>query len=195
MHLVKTICEGEIFYTGKRAYTDTGFYRELYKDVDGCDSLVDLTLIVYSAETTHIEASICEEETYFFNDSYISEPGIYFDTLATRRGCDSIIVLDLRTLEEPFTNLTALICSGLEFAYNGINYAENGEFSHTFPASNGCDSTVHLKVVHTPSNITEIRHQVCQGEAVLIGGKIYFGPRHLLRPLVGFGRMRQPDPL
>ena len=176
VHLVKTICEGETFFTGKRAYTKTGFYRELYKDVDGCDSLVDLTLIVYSAETTYLQAAICQDDQYFFNGAYISEPGFYYDTLTTRRGCDSIVVLDLAILEEPNTHLTALICSGLEFAYNGITYAENGEFSHIFPASNGCDSTVNLKVVHAPSNITRIEYEGCQGESILIGGQLYSEP-------------------
>ncbi len=174
--IVRTICSGESFLTSKEAYNETGFYRELYKDVDGCDSLVDITLIVYKSETEYLSASICEDETYLFNDKIISEPGLYFDTLSTVRGCDSVVVLELSILEEPITRVTALVCSGTEFDYNGILYPDKGEYSHTFAAANGCDSIVDLQIIHAPSNITEVTYEICQGEVFLIGDQYYTKP-------------------
>lgn len=174
--VLKIICEGESFRTNKRTYTETGFYRELYKNGDGCDSIVDLTLLVYGEKTEYIKEFICEDDFYPFNGRMLNEQGIYRDTLSTIYGCDSIVVLDLRVKKNYSTNVTALICSQGSLQYNGVTYTKSGTFNHTFFARNGCDSIVNLNVITKPSNLYNLSYEICEGEVFIIGDEVYSDP-------------------
>ncbi len=46
--------------------------------------------------------SICENETFVLNDNTaVSKPGTYYETLKTTRGCDSVIFYDLKVIKLP----------------------------------------------------------------------------------------------
>ena len=103
------ICEGE-------NYTQNGFnllnpsvgvHDETItlETVNGCDSIVNLTLTVHPTYETNMTAEICEGENYTQNGFNLLNPsvGVHDETvtLETVNGCDSIVNLTLTVIDNP----------------------------------------------------------------------------------------------
>ena len=174
--LTREICEGEVFVSTLRNYDEPGFYEEVYGDINGCDSVFNLILVVYPIERIDIEASICEGETFDLNGRPLARSGTYYDTLQTVNGCDSITKVTLQVRPNPQTNVTALICPRGSFEFNGTVYDDEGLFEHAFPAQNGCDSLVNLQVIKKPPKVNYVEYEICQGEVFYIGGIAFSEP-------------------
>ena len=94
--LKQSICEGGIYVFGGQNLSTAGTYTQTLVNQYGCDSIVDLTLEVNSASTTPLSAWItCKDSIYSFAGKDLNLAGVYYDTLHTAYGCDSILVLTL----------------------------------------------------------------------------------------------------
>ena len=87
--ITENICYGESYLFYGTSYSQS--CQEMYVDHSshGCDSIVRLNLTVYPAnDTTLIDPSICEGETYNFHGTIYSQDGqtAYFDTV-DNHGC------------------------------------------------------------------------------------------------------------
>lgn len=71
----------------------------------GCDSVVKLDFVLLPPALTGLTDSFCVNTTYTFAGHTISLPGIYYDTLQTVDGCDSILQLALTQLKLPETTV------------------------------------------------------------------------------------------
>ena len=90
-----SICEGDFYDFHGDTLTASGVYYDTLQAIFRCDSIIELTLTVISIDTTHISIDICEGENYDFFGRQLTEEGIYYQTLQTIHGCDSIIELTL----------------------------------------------------------------------------------------------------
>jgi hypothetical protein len=75
--------------------TRVGIYYDTLQNENGCDSVVKLTLSINPAYFSQISDSIAPGKSYDFNGRLLTTNGIYYDTLQTIFGCDSIIELIL----------------------------------------------------------------------------------------------------
>ena len=92
----QTICEGTTYTENGFIANKAGTYAHTLQTVDGCDSVIILTLTVnptYNIIT--IDASINDGETYEENGFSESEAGTYVRTIQSEFGCDSVITLNL----------------------------------------------------------------------------------------------------
>ena len=132
-------------------YENDGRYEVVLRasiDNGMCDSIWS-TFIEVSGDTlrTIDTMYVCPGERVLFGNKYLREPGIYYDSLYNRVGCDSISILDLR-----YHNTTAdsVICGGEVFIFEGKEYKlEHGihEFVYqNIKSAAGCDSTLRLEV-------------------------------------------------
>ena len=91
-----TICQGYTFTDNHITnLTLTGIYYDTLQNVNGCDSVIKLTLTVNPTYITPIRDSIYAGNSYNFFGKILTAGGIYYDTLQTINGCDSIIELTL----------------------------------------------------------------------------------------------------
>ena len=93
--LSATICEGQVYTENNFNVSEAGVYTQTLTSVNGCDSIVTLTVSVNPTFDTTINATINLGETYAefgFNES---EAGTYVQNLQTVNGCDSTITLVL----------------------------------------------------------------------------------------------------
>jgi len=90
-----SICEGDFYNFRGDSLTASGIYYDTLPAIFGCDSIIELTLTVISVDTTQITVDICEGESYDFFGRQLTEEGIYYKTLQTIHGCDSVIELTL----------------------------------------------------------------------------------------------------
>ena len=75
-----------------------------YQNDNPCDSIVFLQLTVLCLPQSQYDTmfvSICEGDSYFFNEQNLTLGGIYNDTLISDNGCDSIVTLHLSVRPVP----------------------------------------------------------------------------------------------
>lgn len=91
------ICPEEIYRFGDTSLTRSGNYTKLFRNADGCDSIVDLELIILEEKIDSVKDYFFEGETFKIGRYKFHKPGIANLTLTSSLGCDSLIHL---TLEE-----------------------------------------------------------------------------------------------
>jgi len=90
------ICQGGTYSDANFSnLTQAGTYYETLQNISGCDSIIELTLTVNPTYFTQIYDTIISGNSYDFYGKLLSESGIYYDTLQTIHGCDSVIELTL----------------------------------------------------------------------------------------------------
>jgi gliding motility-associated-like protein len=96
-----SICEGETYDFHGVALSQPGVYTETFSTANGCDSMVILDLEVFQEAVTPLDEEICPGEFYSFGGRQLNESGVYYDTLQSFRGCDSIVELMLEVALSP----------------------------------------------------------------------------------------------
>ena len=161
--LSATICEGQVYNENGFNVSEAGVYTQSLQTINGCDSIVTLTLNVNPTFNTEFVATICEGTVYNENGFNVSEAGTYTQTHTAANGCDSLVILRLSTNPILNTEITAIICEDSIYTENGFEVSEAGIYTQTHTAFNGCDSIVTLTLLVTPKN-TEIIASICEGE-------------------------------
>lgn len=128
-------------------------YTATFKNQSGCDSTVTLLLTVtpYTVYGPDINESVCENETFVYNDSVYLPGNTYVLRETTAKGFDSIVYLNIKSLPTSAYSYKATVEFGETYAQNGFNLPaqeEVGVFQHELSTTNmfGCDSTVTLKL-------------------------------------------------
>lgn len=100
-------------------------------------------------------SSICGGDSLLFQGDYFNQTGIYYDSLQTWDGCDSVLIMDLTVMPkiEVFENET--ICSGDSILLGGEFQYEAGIYMDSLTSALGCDSIIitTLNVDATPQAI------------------------------------------
>jgi len=162
-NLAAEICQGEIYNLNGFNESTSGIYTQNLQTINGCDSIVNLTLTVNQPAITNITAEICQGETYTLNGFNTSTAGTYTKNLQTIHGCDSTVNLTLTINQPAITNLTAEICQGETYTLNGFNISTSGLHTLNLQTENGCDSTVNLILTINQPAITNLTAEICQG--------------------------------
>ena len=163
-NLTAAICEGSVYTENGFNVSEAGTYTQNLQTVNGCDSIVTLTLTVNPVASTTFTAAICEGSAYTENGFNVSEAGTYTQNLQTIDGCDSIVTLNLTVNPVASTNLTAAICDGTTYTENGFNVSEVGTYTQTLQTVNGCDSIVTLTLTVNPAYNIMIDASINEGE-------------------------------
>lgn len=161
-NLQEIICANEPFLLGDSSFLETGYYQVALPRNEGCDSLVNLNLLVNPVYDQDTIFTICEGESFPFGENEISTAGIYQEQLQTENGCDSTVRLDLQVA--PVFNFldTVKVCYGE--TYEGRIYFEDTLQTQNLISLAGCDSTVsQFFEVLQGENIT-LTEYVCPGE-------------------------------
>ncbi len=98
-------CEGKPYIFGEKVIFEAGIYQDTLQSINGCDSVIELTLTVNPAYLASQTASICYGGTYSWRNRNLVNSGIYSDTLQNISGCDSIIQLTLTVFPKIDINL------------------------------------------------------------------------------------------
>ncbi|MDX1911752.1 MAG: T9SS type A sorting domain-containing protein [Saprospiraceae bacterium] len=164
-----TICDNETYEFDGENLSAAGTYTALLTGENGCDSTVVLTLNVLPSQGSNIEASICEGEIYPYAGAALDSSGVYEFVFQTENGCDSIVTLTLTILPNAATALTATICAGDTYDYNGELLSDAGDYTFEYQAENGCDSVVTLTLQVLPAAATTLAAALCEGASYVYG--------------------------
>ena len=157
-----SLCRGELPVT----WRDTTFAADAQSGVmvfnkttvNGCDSVVTLTLDIREVSSSEETVEICDSELpYVWRDQVFvrgTESGTFTYSRTNAAGCDSIATLHLVVHPTYSQELSATICSGdLPFTFGDTTFQEGSETQTVvrhLTSAHGCDSvlTLHLTVNH-----------------------------------------------
>jgi gliding motility-associated-like protein len=108
--LNESICAGGSFTFGSQNLTQSGQYSQTLQTIAGCDSIVNLTLVVNPVITATQNTTICQGQSVNFFGQTLSTSGLYSQTLQTVTGCDSIVNLNL--LVNPLPSTPTILNNG-----------------------------------------------------------------------------------
>ncbi|MEL7120884.1 MAG: T9SS type A sorting domain-containing protein, partial [Bacteroidota bacterium] len=168
-----SICEGDTYMFGNRELRVPGEYTGSFIGSGGCDSIVFLTLEIIPRRSSGFSVSICEGETYEFNDQVLDQSGIYQQTLMGSNGCDSIITLNLNVIPTSRTNIIQTICAGETYVFGNRTIRETGVYQDTFQAQNGCDIIFSLDLTVLPIFTDTLVETICAGQTFSVGNQNY----------------------
>lgn len=174
-NLEEELCDGESITIGSDTYTTTGQYTNILTSVvSGCDSIVNLDLVVHPLPVTNLSAEICEGEVYNIGGVDYSTTGMHQEVIpSVLTGCDSTIVLDLIVNPVYDQMITETICEGESVMVGDSTYTTTGTWPTLMTTVEGCDSLVTLDLTVLPILTTEISETLCAGENYTVGTSTY----------------------
>ncbi|MBQ2438621.1 MAG: T9SS type A sorting domain-containing protein [Paludibacteraceae bacterium] len=166
-----SICKGESYRFNGRELKSNGTYYDTLQTINGCDSVIRLLLNVNQTYFYEETKTICENDVYNFHGQLISKPGIYYDSLTTSAGCDSIYKLILKTHPTYFFEKTVSTCEDQSYYFAGKHLNRTGVYYDTLVSSNGCDSIHKLNLTVHPTYRKDISANICRGESYMFNGR------------------------
>jgi gliding motility-associated-like protein len=172
-----------------QTYTTSGIYTQYLLNVNGCDSILRLTLNI-TQNLNIVDKSICQGLFYYAGGANQTSSGTYYDTFITTLGCDSVVQTNLTVYPKPQPDLgqdgnlcvdnnAAFIFPGSFLSYlwhdnsTQSNYLVKspGTYWVTVTNANNCsatDSLIVTKIDTIPKNFMPGGQQLCYGNVLRI---------------------------
>jgi len=135
-----TTCDS--FNVGGFTHFTTGFSSNVLTGYMGCDSVVNLNLVINNSPNQTIPQVGCDSLTLNGQTYYAS--AVVADTFTNVLGCDSILVYNITIRQTTFSNLVQAVCDS--FSFNNIYHTSTGVYYDTLINSVGCDSIITLNL-------------------------------------------------
>lgn len=166
------VCEGTVFtYRGKK-FMDAGVYYDTIRTREGCDSI--FKLVINKASTYYFEQddSMNPDGTYLFHGRVLTRPGVYWDSLTTVSGCDSVYRLTLHANPVYYYNDSVVLCqSEMPYDFHGRLLHQGGTYYDSLSTRQGVDSVYRLVLtVHPVYHFKQVQ-DLCDGDSIYFGGR------------------------
>lgn len=154
-NLNPTLCLGESVTVNGTVYNQAnpnGSETFVNGSVNGCDSIVNISLSYYPAATSSVNQTLCDGESILVNGTTYNQAnpnGVEVVSNGSSNGCDSTITVSLSFLPAVSGMQNSTICHSASITVNGTVYdANNPTGTEVFVggAANGCDSTVNINL-------------------------------------------------
>lgn len=133
---------------------------------NGCTSArTEVFATVNHSGTGELTKSGCD--SLVWNGKTYKTSGTYYDTIATTKGCDSIVKLILTIPHSSVSTETIIACD--DYTWQGTLYTVSGTYLDTIPNKAGCDSLMTLKLTINSSPTHAIAAKAC--DSLLWRGK------------------------
>ena len=147
-------------------YCETGVFPLTYTGVNGCDSLVNLTVTDFPIiEATELELFKCSTACVTYENVEYCETGVFPLIYTGQNDCDSLVNLTITNYEiiAP-TAINLAICENTCTTYEGTEYCTIGDYEIILTGTNGCDSLINLSI----ENFGEVEPtmaslEICEG--------------------------------
>ncbi|MDD4150247.1 MAG: T9SS type A sorting domain-containing protein [Bacteroidales bacterium] len=170
-----------------------GIYSLEVTNIYGCTASDTIHVSESSTVTSAYSHSICEGDSYLFNGNYLTTGGIYFQTLSSAAGCDSIVELTLSVLPLPviFLGNDTTLCEGenivldagifATYLWTGGSTAQNlvvtnsNTYSVTVTDNNSCSNTDQIVVTFNSLPVPDLGPDqvVCENNPITLNAGIF----------------------
>ena len=177
------------FKLNNKTYDSSGTYTHLVLNAMGCDSIIITLNLTITRIINNVTANICQGEFYTAGGIPQTKSGIYYDTLKTAAGCDSVVVTYLTVREKPRPVLGAdrNICEGQSIILNPGSFesylwqdlsttqqhtvTKPGTYLVTVTNAFNCKASARVifrNIVRLPANFLPANQDLCSGNVLKI---------------------------
>ncbi|MEL6639673.1 MAG: hypothetical protein AAFR05_23200, partial [Bacteroidota bacterium] len=164
------ICPGDSLFLAGAYQLTAGTYTDSLTTTNGCDSVILTTLAIWPAYQDTVFVELCEGGSITAGGAIQTTSGIYFDSLQTTSGCDSIIVTDLTVHPVYRDTVYAEICTGESITAGGGIQTTSGSYVDVYPTVANCDSTVVTILTVNPVYAETVQAEICPGDSLFLAG-------------------------
>jgi len=166
----ESICQGDSILLGGSFQTTSGIYADTLTASYGCDSIVNTTLNITPVYSITQNVAICQGDSILLGGLLQTTAGIYYDSLQTAAGCDSLVQTILTV--NPIYNLpqTASICQGENILLGGVLQTTSGIYYDSLQTTLGCDSLIETTLTVHPIYNLPVVVDICIGDSIFLGG-------------------------
>ena len=162
-NVTDVVCENDLPYRyGTETFTASGNYKIQMTTVNGCDSVVNLSLTVNPAFDTVVNVTVCDDALpYTFDaNNVFTLPGDYTIQYQTASLCDSIIKVHFVVNPTYKVMDEQTVChQDFPYTYGDSTFTQGGYYTVVFTSATTCDSTVLLRIVeHFPPDSIKIMY-------------------------------------
>jgi gliding motility-associated-like protein len=181
-NLSEALCPGESLMVNGTLYDATnlsGSDTIVNGSVNGCDSIINVSISYLVADTNFVVATLCPGDTLLLNgNTYDAVNPTGTETLpgGAVNGCDSVIVIDLAFFPADTNFIVQTLCTGDALTVNGTVYDEgNPSGFEVVPNAtvNGCDSLISVNLTFENAVVNDIVDTLCPGESLTVNGTLY----------------------
>ena len=166
--------QGYVWNTGdtlQTISTDTaGFYWVEVTNQNGCSARDSIILQFYPEYFLERQTEICRGDSIFLQGEWQKQSGIYFDTLGSIHGCDSVIQTALMVRDTFNIYRDMEICEGDSVFLQGAWQSESGTYTDIYQTVFGCDSTLTTELLVSETIHAYYDFSICQGDSVYLQG-------------------------
>jgi len=160
------VCNGNIYSWRGDDYSTPGTYYDSLLTNLGCDSVYVLHLLNNSLYHYVENHSICSGNIYSWHGNDFDTTGVYYDSLQTISGCDSVYELHLTVNPTYEFVLNEAICNGETLLWQGNTYTVGGTYYDSLQTIYGCDSVYVLHLTVNPFYQFNITETICDGDTL-----------------------------
>ena len=149
-----SICQGESTTIFGNSENTAGIYRDTQTNSAGCDSVIQVELVINPTYDLNETVQICSGDDYTFPDgstqTNITASTTYTSNLSTGAGCDSLVTTTVNPLSAITSDVMEEVCFGSDYVTADINLTNlttDTTVVRTYTASAGCDSTVTYTIM------------------------------------------------
>ncbi len=172
IYVYDTICQGQSLRFLTQNYTVEGVYEVTQVQANGCDRVLQLNLKVHPVYLIQDTIAICDDQTYNFRGRILSQPGIYYDSLQSVYGCDSIYKLVLQVNPNYLFIDSAIVCDNQPYLFRGRSFSQSGVYDDTLVSSKGCDSIYRLHLTVYPTYFIDETATICDNQTYTYHGRV-----------------------
>ncbi|NJN32873.1 MAG: hypothetical protein HC817_00035 [Saprospiraceae bacterium] len=151
-----------------------GVYADTVRDVSGCLTFYTITYENTTKVEKNLYFEVCEGESVVLPKGMtVRTGGIFRDTFATTKGCDSIVISTVVFKKPATQNLSIKICEGKTYTLpSGKIVGEAGFYRETLKGSNGCDSFLVVTLIVVKPELPIIsgldKKEYSEGEQIVL---------------------------
>lgn len=118
--ITPVVCNSYLSPSNNFTLTSSGIYTDVVLNSVGCDSVITINLTIKNSTSSTITPIACDTYTSPSGNYILTSSGFYTDTIANAVGCDSVIVINLSTIN--IDNTVTNSGTSLSANASGINY-------------------------------------------------------------------------
>jgi len=150
LQITANLCPGDSVFAGGAWQLSDGVFNDQFTTVNGCDSLVETTVVTNLAYQISQNLSICDNDSILVGGAYQNQAGVYVDSLKSIVGCDSIVTSTLAVNSTYIFTQNSSICNGDSILFGGNWINTSGTYLDSYSTTAGCDSIYQLDLIVNP---------------------------------------------
>lgn len=157
-----TTCDSYDSPSGNYTWTTSGTYYDTLSTVMGCDSLLTINLTVNYSMNDTIDVTACDSYDSPSGMYTWTTSGMYYDTISTMAGCDSMLVINLTINNATSATMNVSECDSYVSPSGMYTWTTSGTYSDTIPNAAGCDSLLTINLTLTYSTNSSMTASACE---------------------------------